>query len=47
MICTKCGKKVSDDGWSNYISENDYSEEWGTAVCFVDEGNVLHEHEVE
>ena len=37
---------IYDDGWSNFVATDDLgpSPEWGPAVCYVSEGNVLHVH---
>ena len=47
MICKKCKKDVFDDGWSNYISKDNFSDEWGPVVCWIDTDGFLHEHGVE
>jgi hypothetical protein len=46
LICSRCHKELIDDGWSNFVTKDDSgpSPEWGPAVCYVSEDNVLHEH---
>ena len=46
LVCEHCGKTIADNGWSVFepIDGSTTTADWGPAVCYVTEGNVLHEH---